>query len=189
MTIKPLPPEAKKVFQGKLFAVWQWEQTLFDGSQTTFERIARPDYAYVIGILPNQEILLIKDEQPDRDPVITPAGGKVDEGETPEVAALRELQEETGYTSKALIPLVSYRPHSKIEMQVHGFIARECTKVAEPELEAGERVTPLILTFEEFLELGHEPTFRDDKLRIKLLEALLDPNKKKSLHELLYGHA
>ncbi|MEX2055046.1 MAG: NUDIX hydrolase [Candidatus Andersenbacteria bacterium] len=187
MAIKPLPPEAKKVFQGKMFAVWQWEQTLFDGSQTTFERISRPDYAYVIGILPDQQILLIEDEQPDRDPVITPAGGKVDAGETPAAAALREFKEETGYSSTELTHFVSYRPHSKIEMQVHGFIARECTKTAEPQLEAGERVTPLILTFEAFLELGHNPTFRDDKLRIQLLEALIDPTKKKVLHELLYA--
>ena len=185
--VKPMPKHAKKVFVGKITDVWQWEQELFDGSQAIFERISRPDYAYLIGVLPDKQILLVEDEQPDRGSVITPAGGKVDDGEDPRDAAMREMMEETGYEAQEVIHWHSYRPSSKAEMLTHAFIGRNIRKVSDPHLEPGEKNSLLIVTFDEFLNLGMNPRLRDWLLRIKLLEAQIDPNKKKELKHVLYG--
>lgn len=187
MQAKPLPPDAKKVFQGEIFSTWQWQQRQYDGTTVTYERIARRDVAHVVGVLPDGKILLTQDEQPDREAVITPAGGSIEDGETPEVAAARELLEETGYQADQLIAWHSYRPSSKIEWEVHAFIGRDLKKVADPTPEGGEKIKPLTFSFEEFLELGHNPKMRDWVIRIILLEALLDPKKKEGLRKLLYG--
>lgn len=169
-----------------MFSVWQWEQELYDGSHATFERIARSDYAYAIGVLPDQRIMLVEDEQPDRGAVLTPAGGGVEEGESPAAAAAREFIEETGYRIGRLKPWYSYRPVNRLEMQAHAFIGQDITHIGEPTPDAGEKLTVRTFSFEEFLELGHHEKLRDWLLRIRLLEAKLDRSKRDALRALLY---
>src|SRR3989344_116268 len=133
----PYDKKMKKVFQGKIFSVWQWEQELYDGSTKTFEKISRTDAAFIIGVLPDKRILLVWDEQPHRDGCLTPAGGKVEPGETPEEAAAREFKEETGYAAQEITPWFSEKPYGKIDFINHCFIGRNVQKVSEPALEAG----------------------------------------------------
>ena len=55
-------------------------------------------------------------------------GGLVDEGESPEVAATRELAEETGFTTNDLRLLGRTRPNPAIQNNwVHSFVALNCT--------------------------------------------------------------
>ncbi|MEX1997599.1 MAG: NUDIX hydrolase [Candidatus Andersenbacteria bacterium] len=182
-----LPSEAKRVFTGRIFSVWQWEQQLYNGSTAIFEGISRPDYVCAIGILPNQKLLLVEDEQPDRPAIITPAGGQLEPGEEPSAGAGREFREETGYEARQLVPWFTYQPNSKLFMTCHFFIARHLTAHGQTALEAGERITLKQYTFAEFVALGSDPAVRDGMLRIKLLEAQLDPQKKQDLHHLLYA--
>ena len=185
--VRPLPAHAQKVFTGKIFEVWQWEQELYDETTAVFERIKRPDYAYVIGVLRDQRIMLVRDEQPDREAVLTPAGGKVEPGEAPQDAAAREFLEETGYAAETLVPWYSYRPSGKIEFVTHAFVGRNVTHTQAPELEGGERVEPVMYTFDEFLALGQDEELRDLRLRIKLLTAQIDSVARAALEEILYG--
>lgn len=181
------PPQAHRVFQGDTFSVWQWDQKLFDASHATFEGIGRPDYACALGILPDRRLLVVEDTQPHREAVITLAGGQVESGESAAAAARRELLEETGYTMDTLVAWHAYQPNSKIYFQVHMFVARGIRQIQEPHLEAGEKIRLLTYSFDEFLELGHNPLVRDMWLRITLLEAKLDPVKRSALESLLYG--
>ena len=55
-------------------------------------------------------------------------GGVIDKGESPEAAALRELQEETGYKPKKLSKLGSMSPNPAImSNKVHFFLAEDLT--------------------------------------------------------------
>jgi ADP-ribose pyrophosphatase len=177
----------KKVFQGDIFSVWQWEQELYDGSKKVFEKVKRSDSAGVIGVLPDKRIMLVWDEQPGRDGVLTCAGGQIEEGEEPAVTAKREFLEETGYRIHSLTPWLIWRPAGKMDFTVHLFIGREIEKVAEPQNTAGERTEVRLFTFDEFLALGQNETLRDMRIRITLLEAQLDPKKKEELYHTLYG--
>ena len=114
-----IPQHAKKVFQGEIFGVWQWDQELYDGSSTTFEAVKRSSTSHTVGVLPNGQVLLVEDEQPHRQPVITPPGGMIDPGETPDEAARREFLEETGYRIGTLVPWHSYNPSVKSEWTVY----------------------------------------------------------------------
>lgn len=177
----------KKVFQGDIFSVWQWDQKLYDGTTKIFEKVQRMDAAFIIGVLPDKRILLVWDEQPDRDGVLSPAGGKVEEGENPIDAAARELLEETGYKAESVQPWMQFVPYGKMIFTVHCFIGKGVEKITEPNLEAGERIALRFFTFDEFIALGQEETLRSLQLRVILLEAQIDPEKKKLLYNTLYG--
>ena len=54
-------------------------------------------------------------------------------------------------------------------------------------LDAGERVELKMLSFDEFLLLSDEPTFRHECMRELLLRARYDSEKRRELKELLFG--
>ena len=91
---QPIPDNAKKVFGGVLFDVYQWEQELFDGTKTLFEKLKRPDTVVVFPVLDDGKIILTEQEQPGKEPFIGATGGRVDEGEDILEAGKRELPEE-----------------------------------------------------------------------------------------------
>lgn len=184
---KPLPPAAIKVFEGEVFTIWQWQQKLYNGQVATYERISRADTAHTVGVLANGNILLVWDEQPDRGPVYTPAGGVIEPGESPAEGAKREFLEETGYKINRLKPWHTYRPSSKMEWRVHAFIGQDLVKAAEPIMDAGEKIALREFSFEDFLELGSNNKMRDLVMRIILLEARIDKRKQEELKQILYG--
>ncbi len=166
---QPLPSHAKKVFQGKLFSVYQWEQEMYDGSKETFEKIARRDTVGVIAVTEDKKILVTYQEQPSIKPFIGLPGGIIDEGEKPFSAAQRELLEETGYTSNEWELFNAVQPTTKIDWAIFIFVARECKKIQEPHLDAGEKIEIQEVTFDEFITLAANPNFRDKELALKIL--------------------
>ena len=90
-----IPPEAKCVFKGIIFDVYQWEQKMFDGSTATFEMLKRPNTLQVIAADENY-IYLGQEEQPGKGPFFSLFGGRQEPGEDPLAGAKRELLEESG---------------------------------------------------------------------------------------------
>lgn len=184
---QPLPEDAKRVFSGVLFDVYQWEQKLFDGKTTTFEKLKRNDSAVVIPVLEDGTLLLEEDEQPGRNTVLTFPGGQGEEGEDPETVARRELLEETGYTADTLTLWHAAQPSSKIEWAIYTYIAKGCRKVAEPALDGGERITLRAVTLDELIELADDPIFQNKEMVIDLVKARYDKEVRASLEKLLFG--
>ncbi|MBV9159333.1 MAG: NUDIX hydrolase [Candidatus Kaiserbacteria bacterium] len=178
---QPLPENAKKVFSGTLFDVYQWDQKMYDGSTVVFEKLKRPDTVTVFPVLPDGRILLTKQEQPGKAPFIGAAGGRVDDGEDILAAAKRELLEETGYEAGNFDLWMADQPISKVEWAVYVFIAKGVRKVAEPHLDAGEKIELMSVSFDEFLRLATEDHFIDKEILARVHEARLDPNKMEEL--------
>ena len=98
------PKNAKRVFNGKIFDVYQWRQKMFDGSYRIFERTRMASSAILIATV-GKKIVVLKQKQPDTDWFLTTPSGRLDvPGERPIEAAKRELLEETGMMAKRIIP-------------------------------------------------------------------------------------
>lgn len=180
-----MPPNAKTVFKGVIFEVWQWQQKLYDGTFKTFERLKRPDTVEMLAVV-GDKILVQDEEQPDTDEFISVPAGRVDPGELPQPAAQRELLEETGYASTDWALISEETPSGKIEWTIHVFAARNCAKKQEPDPGAGEKVKSRLVSFEELLTLSDHPRFRSTATRFLLWRARLDPEKKEELRALLF---
>lgn len=183
--MRKIPEHAKKVFEGEIFDVYQWEQVLFDETKAIFESLKRTDTVTVIPVTVDGKIMLIKEEQPQIPLHLKNVAGKVDPGEKPEQTAVRELLEETGYQCQEVKLWYKENPIYKIDWTVYTFVARGCKNTGTQKLEGGERITPILYTFDEFLEKVLEPDFPNLALKVKVLEAKLDDESMSKLRKLL----
>lgn len=185
---QPLPDDAQLVFKGVLFDVYQWQQRMFDGTTATFEKLKRPDTVIVFAVLDDDRILLTKQEQPGKQPFIGAAGGRVDEGEDILTAVKRELLEETGYEADDWTLWHSEQPISKIEWASYVFIAKKVRKVAELNLDSGEKIELMPVMFDELITIGTSSKlsagFYEKEIVHHLYEAKLDPAKYETLKKL-----
>lgn len=181
---QPIPENAKCVYKGKIFDVYQWEQEMYDGTKKTFEKIKRPDTVVVFPVLDDGKILLTEQEQPGKEPFIGACGGRVDEGEDILEAAKREFLEETGYEAKEYVLWKAEHPASKIDWVVYFFIARGCKKITDQSLDGGEKIDLKKVTFDELLQIGRDKKFGEREIVQDLYEALLDPIKYEELKQL-----
>ena len=80
-------------------------------------------------------------------------GGLIDEGETPEQAAVRELKEETGYEAEEIIALGDFYPSfGSTNEKIHLFAIR-CGKLGEESLDPAEVLKLREISIDEFKKL------------------------------------
>ena len=149
-----IPKQAKCVFKGKIFDVYQWPQKMFDGSIATFEMLKRPGAVRVIATQ-KDKIILNKEIQPAGKKSFGTFGGRIDEGEKPLTAAKRELLEESGLVSNdwELLETHEFYPE-KMEFNMYTFAARNCKQVQEPTKDPGEKIKPVPVSFNEFIKIA-----------------------------------
>ena len=147
-----LPKQAKKVFTGEIFDIYQWPQKIYNGKIVNFEMTKRPDTVQIIAVK-NKKILLAYEEQPNTKCGFSLFGGRVDKGESPLNAAKRELKEEAGAIAKKWSKLYSYQPVSKIDWEITYFIAHNCELKYPQNLDGGEKIKIMEVSFEEFFRI------------------------------------
>jgi ADP-ribose pyrophosphatase len=196
MKKRPLPPhtklhseQAQRVFKGIRFDTYQWQQKMFDGSTETFEIIKRNDTVIVIPVIAEkgkdtQEIALVKEVQPHWDkPGYTLVAGMVNADEDLDVAARRELEEETGLIFKdyTLVHVETNTP--AVEWFAYTFIASGYQGMKEKHLDVGEKNEVVKVSFDRLIEmtrtkeLFYRPMYIEDMLVQDKVDELRDVMK------------
>jgi ADP-ribose pyrophosphatase YjhB (NUDIX family) len=148
-------------FDGKKYRIYQWDQAMYNGDWDVFERVEHKPSATVFALY--QGKIVIQDQmQPHyKQHVLCVPGGGLEWDEDPLEGAKRELLEEEGLESGdwELWTMGGYeRENSKWQNFI--FIARECQKTCEPQLDAGEKIEHLLYSPQEFFDLLEDPHFR-----------------------------
>ncbi len=163
-----IPKHAKKVFKGELHEIYQWEQERFDGSTATWEVSTRPDSTQVLAVK-DGKLLMAEEEQPNLKPFYGFFGGRLEGKEKPLENAKRELLEEAGLVSDDWELYKEYPLPGKTRFTLYFYIARNCKKVQEQDLEVGERIDVMELTLKEFYETLASGKVRAVDIAIDLL--------------------
>lgn len=109
MELKETIIDTKEIFKGKVFDTVVHSVKLPDDSVATREVILHNGGVGIIAITPENDVLMVRQYRTAAKQVLLeiPAG-KLEKGEDPYDAAMRELREETGYAAKSLVPLGEY---------------------------------------------------------------------------------
>lgn len=115
----------------------------------------RPDIALILPITSNQEIVFVRQYRHGVGEILLelPAGAFNLNEESPQAAALRELEEETGYTSDQITQLgVLYNNPVKDSNKIYLFLAENITKVGQQQLDLTEEIEVVLIPIETVME-------------------------------------
>ncbi len=113
-----------------------------DGKIAEFYEIDSPDWVNVVAITRDDEIVMIEQFRHGTEELrVELPGGIVDDDESPEDAAKRELLEETGYSSGHWELIGTSRPNPALQGNtIYHFLANGCEKNDEQSLDPNESI-------------------------------------------------
>ncbi|SNZ10492.1 ADP-ribose pyrophosphatase [Terribacillus aidingensis] len=164
--------ETKPVYDGKVISLRVDTVKLPDGNTSKRELIKHPGAVAIIPITKEGKIIFVEQYRKalEKSIVEIPAG-KLELGEAPEVTAVRELEEETGYTAKQLNKLGSfYTSPGFADELLHLYEAVELELLTETVAGDDDEFVELMeLTLEEAEALVKEERIHDAKTMYALL--------------------
>ena len=121
-----------------------------------------PECVLALAITKEKEVLLIEQyRHPIQQRSIEFPGGFIDKNETPEIAIIRELQEETGYSFTGYHYLgKTYSNPGVLTNATHLFVATGGEKTSEQSLDANEEINIILKPLEEVKMMIHTYQFK-----------------------------
>jgi ADP-ribose pyrophosphatase len=132
---------SRHLYESRWFSVRQDEIRLPGGSDVTYTVIEHPGYAMTVPLLDDGRVVMVRvfRHALQRTLLECPSGGL--DGEAPETAARRELEEEAGYRAERLVPLGVFYGSSGISNErCHLFLATGLRDLGETRHETTEQI-------------------------------------------------
>jgi len=134
----------------RIFSMVSEDFSMPDGRTHSFFVLLSKDWVNVVPVTKEGKIVLIRQFRAGSEEVTIEVPGGMVDNETPEQAALRELEEETGYEALQLIKTGVVRPNPAfIRNRCHMFLALGATPTGKTHFDPSEFVETFEATFEE----------------------------------------
>lgn len=99
----------KKIFSGNIISVQVDDVLLPNGKESKREIVKHPGAVAIIPVTKDGNMIFVKQfRKPLERSLIEIPAGKIEENEDPEITAVRELEEETGFTTDTLTYVASF---------------------------------------------------------------------------------
>lgn len=160
------------VFESKWFKVRSDKVTLPTGEEIVYNVIEHPGFAMVVPLLADGRVMLerVFRYTIQETSIECPSGGL--DGEAPEVAAHRELEEETGWLAGRMERLGTfYGSNGTSDEQFHVFLATELSETGRMNREPTEQIELIFPKFEEAVVMAARGEIPDAPTSLALLLA------------------
>jgi len=162
----------EKIFAGNIIDLQVDDVTLPDGNMSKREIVKHPGAVAVIPITKDNKIVFVEQyRKPLEKSIVEIPAGKLEKGENPMIAAIRELEEETGYTTNNLSFITSfYTSPGFADELLHLYITDDIEKVENPAAgDEDEFVEVVELTLDEAKQYVEEERIHDAKTAYAVL--------------------
>ena len=162
----------KEIYNGRIVHLVEDTVILPDGRQAGRELVLHNGGAGVIAINEDKNVLMVSQYRKPYDQVIleVPAG-KLEKGEDPQSAAIRELQEETGYTAENVTYIGKYYPTPGYCSEITYLYFAENLSFVGQKLDHGEFVELKKIPLSKLVEMVMNNEIPDAKTAIAILKA------------------
>lgn len=164
MTYEEKTMKSDKLYEGKIINLRIETVELPDKKYSKREIVEHPGGVAIVGITDDNEILLVSQYRKAIDRVLfeLPAG-KLEVNEEPKETGLRELKEETGYSTEKLEYLLEFYTSPGFSTEkVYIFLAENMEK-GEQELESGEFIDVGTYKIDDLMEMIKKGDIIDSK--------------------------
>jgi len=168
------------LLDGKILKVYRDEVLLPNGQTSSREWINHPGAVCCIPILPDGKIaMILQYRYAVKQEMIELPAGKLDNVETPENCALRELEEEIGYRTNKLTFLANIHPAIGFANEMMWLYLAEDLEKTESILDNDEFIELIPTKLEDAVEMVYSGDITDAKTIIGLIwaERLLIKNR------------
>lgn len=163
---------SRLLFESPWFRLRQDDVRLPGGDEITYTLVEHPGYAMVVPLLDDGRVVLerIYRYTVQRTLLECPSGGL--DGDAPERAARRELEEETGLVAGRLTPLGSFYGSNGISNErFHLFLARELEDTGTMRREPTEQMELERVPLDRAVELAYGGSIEDAPSALALILA------------------
>ncbi|SHN20531.1 NUDIX hydrolase [Gracilibacillus kekensis] len=162
----------QSIFNGKVIDVQVDDVLLPNGKNSKREIVKHPGAVAIIPITQDNKIIFVKQyRKPLEKTLIEIPAGKLEEGESPDITVLRELEEETGYTTNQLQYITSFYTSPGFANEIiYLYETNSLEKVLEPKpLDEDEFVELMELSIGEAEKLIATQEIHDAKTMYAIL--------------------
>ena len=155
---------SRTIYKGPIFGIRSDEVIEPSGVRTTREVITHPGSVVVLPVLPDRRILLIRQyRHAARQYLWELVAGRMEPGERPREAALRELNEETGYRAKRFRVFLDIFPTPGFLEERMFILLAEGLTAGEAEPEEDEKIISRAYNYKQLEGMIHSGKLRDAK--------------------------
>lgn len=163
--------EVQDIFSGKIINVHTDKITLVDGTEAQREVVDHPGGVAIVGLTENNEVLMVRQfRYPYKETIYEIPAGKLEKGEDPREAAIREFREECGAVAEKIEPLGEIYPTPGYCGEIiRIFYATDLT-FGEQELDEDEYLEVIKMPFSECVAKIMSGEIKDAKTIVGILK-------------------
>lgn len=159
------------IFAGKIITVHNDDITLADGTKAFREVVEHPGGVAVVGLTDNREIVMVKQfRYPYKETIYEIPAGKLEKGEEPMSAAVREFSEECGATAESFEPMGEIYPSPGYTSEIIRLYCATGLSFGEQHLDEDENLDVIKMPFSECLSRVMSGEIKDAKTIIGILK-------------------
>jgi ADP-ribose pyrophosphatase len=157
-------------YDGGFLTIDKVDVKVASGEHSVHQVLRHPGAVAILAVNKREEVLLVKQYRTAVEQItLEIPAGKIDEGENPQTAGIRELSEETGYTAAIFEPLIDFWPAvGYSDETLYLYVARDLT-AGETHMDTNEFINSVWVPKTELINLIKSGKIMDSKTIIAVM--------------------